>query len=68
MLGVMTLQYFCLYGCYFQVSGEIPCATPDNQSVRTTSGPLGPAERNVHSSPYIDPRHPGSQATEFEHL
>ncbi|KAJ6373109.1 hypothetical protein OIU76_027443 [Salix suchowensis] len=40
------------------VSGEIPCATPDNQSVRTTSGPLGPAERNVHSSPYIDPRHP----------
>ncbi|KAG6740353.1 hypothetical protein POTOM_055801 [Populus tomentosa] len=40
------------------VSGEIPCATPDNQSVRTTSGPLGPAERNVHSSPYIDPRQP----------
>nr|TKS11917.1 cellulose synthase family protein [Populus alba] len=40
------------------VSGEIPCATPDNQSVRTTSGPLGPAERNVNSSPYIDPRQP----------
>ncbi|KAH0989599.1 hypothetical protein GBA52_001082 [Prunus armeniaca] len=24
------------------MSGEIPCATPDNQSVRTTSGPLDP--------------------------
>ncbi|OMP01075.1 Cellulose synthase [Corchorus capsularis] len=40
------------------VSGEIPCATPDNQSVRTTSGPLGPSEKNVSSSPYIDPRQP----------
>uniref|UniRef100_A0A6N2L0N6 Cellulose synthase n=1 Tax=Salix viminalis TaxID=40686 RepID=A0A6N2L0N6_SALVM len=40
------------------VSGEIPCATPENQSVRTTSGPLGPAERNVNSSPYTDPRQP----------
>ncbi|KAJ6697869.1 CELLULOSE SYNTHASE [Salix purpurea] len=40
------------------VSGEIPCATPGNQSVRTTSGPLGPAERNVNSSPYTDPRQP----------
>ncbi|KAK4854366.1 hypothetical protein QYF36_022791 [Acer negundo] len=40
------------------VSGEIPCATPDNQSVRTTSGPLGPSDRNVQSSPYIDPRQP----------
>lgn len=27
-----------------QVSGEIPCATPDNQSVRTTSGPLDPRQ------------------------
>ncbi|KAK4769406.1 hypothetical protein SAY86_027556 [Trapa natans] len=26
------------------VSGEIPCATPDNQSVRTTSGPLDPRQ------------------------
>ncbi|GMJ07216.1 cellulose synthase 1, anisotropy1, CELLULOSE SYNTHASE 1, RADIALLY SWOLLEN 1 [Hibiscus trionum] len=40
------------------VSGEIPCATPDNLSVRTTSGPLGPSEKNVSSSPYIDPRQP----------
>ncbi|KAF2303860.1 hypothetical protein GH714_023914 [Hevea brasiliensis] len=40
------------------VSGEIPCATPDTQSVRTTSGPLGPPEKNVNSSPYIDPRQP----------
>jgi len=40
------------------MSGEIPCATPDTQSVRTTSGPLGPSEK-VHSLPYIDPRQPG---------
>ncbi|XP_021827640.1 cellulose synthase A catalytic subunit 1 [UDP-forming] [Prunus avium] len=26
------------------MSGEIPCATPDNQSVRTTSGPLDPRQ------------------------
>ncbi|XP_020213695.1 cellulose synthase A catalytic subunit 1 [UDP-forming] [Cajanus cajan] len=39
------------------VSGEIPCATPDTQSVRTTSGPLGPSEK-VHSLPYVDPRQP----------
>ncbi|KAF5726235.1 cellulose synthase A catalytic subunit 1 [Tripterygium wilfordii] len=38
------------------ISGEIP--THDNQSVRTTSGPLGTAERNGQSSPYIDPRQP----------
>lgn len=44
---------------YFQVSGEIPSATPDNQSVRTTSGPLGSAEKRVHSLPYIDPSLPG---------
>ncbi|KAG6772782.1 hypothetical protein POTOM_024202 [Populus tomentosa] len=50
------------------VSGEIPCATPDNQSVRTTSGPLGPAERNVNSSPYIDPRQPGLRAPQFINL
>jgi cellulose synthase A len=37
------------------MSGEIP--TPDNQSVRTTSGPLGPSEKS-HSLPYIDPRLP----------
>ena len=40
------------------MSGEIPCATPDTQSVRTTSGPLGPSDK-VHSLPYIDPRQPG---------
>lgn len=40
------------------VSGEIPSATPDNQSVRTTSGPLGPSDKHLHSLPYIDPRHP----------
>lgn len=45
------------------MSGEIPCVTPDNQSVRTTSGPLGPSEKNVHSLPYIDPRQPGRQVT-----
>lgn len=45
----------------FQVSSEIP--TPDTQSVRTTSGPLGPAERNINSSPYVDPRQPGIQVT-----
>ncbi|KAM7493032.1 hypothetical protein LguiB_027641 [Lonicera macranthoides] len=38
------------------VSGEIPSATPDNQSVRSTSGPLGPSDK--HSLPYIDPRQP----------
>ncbi|AEE86053.1 putative cellulose synthase (UDP-forming) chromatin regulator PHD family [Arabidopsis thaliana] len=38
------------------VSGEI--RTPDTQSVRTTSGPLGPSDRNAISSPYIDPRQP----------
>ncbi|GFS42706.1 cellulose synthase 1 [Actinidia rufa] len=40
------------------VSGEIPSATPDNLSVRTTSGPLGPGDKHVHSLPYIDPRQP----------
>ncbi|KAF5936317.1 hypothetical protein HYC85_027446 [Camellia sinensis] len=40
------------------VSGEIPSVTPDNQSVRTTSGPLGPGDKHVHSLPYIDPRQP----------
>ncbi|OIV96492.1 hypothetical protein TanjilG_07884 [Lupinus angustifolius] len=37
------------------MSGEIQ--TPDTQSVRTTSGPLGPSEK-LHSLPYIDPRQP----------
>ncbi|KAL6980187.1 Cellulose synthase A catalytic subunit 1 [UDP-forming] [Sarracenia purpurea var. burkii] len=40
------------------VSGKIPIATPDNQSPRTTSGPLGPSDKHVHSLPYIDPRQP----------
>lgn len=42
------------------MSGEIPCATPDTQSVRTTSGPLGPSEK-FHSVPYTDPRQPGKK-------
>ncbi|MED6203822.1 Cellulose synthase A catalytic subunit 1 [UDP-forming] [Stylosanthes scabra] len=37
------------------MSGEIP--TPDTQSVRTTSGPLGPSDK-VHSLAYTDPRQP----------
>lgn len=44
------------------MSGEIPSAISDNQSVRTTSGPLGPSEKHLHS-PYIDPKQPGSQVT-----
>uniref|UniRef100_A0A803MJQ5 Cellulose synthase n=1 Tax=Chenopodium quinoa TaxID=63459 RepID=A0A803MJQ5_CHEQI len=40
------------------VSGEIPSATPDNQSVRSTSGPIGPEKRGNHSLPYIDPSQP----------
>ncbi|KAG5562795.1 hypothetical protein RHGRI_005502 [Rhododendron griersonianum] len=40
------------------LSGEFPSATPDNQSVRSTSGPLGPGDRHIHSLPYIDPRQP----------
>lgn len=47
------------------MSGEIPCATPDNQSVRTTSGPLGPPEKHMHSHPYVDPRQPGIKELEF---
>ncbi|KAI3523145.1 hypothetical protein L1887_01202 [Cichorium endivia] len=38
-----------------QVSGEIPSATPDNLSIRSTSGPLGPGDKNGH---YMDPRQP----------
>ncbi|KAL9313296.1 hypothetical protein ACSQ67_018748 [Phaseolus vulgaris] len=49
------LTFSSLLNCL--ISGEIPCATPDTQSVRTTSGPLGPSEK-VHSLPYIDPRQP----------
>lgn len=41
-----------------QVSGEIPSITPDNLSVRSTSGPLGPGDKHAHSLPYIDPRQP----------
>ncbi|KVH99793.1 Cellulose synthase [Cynara cardunculus var. scolymus] len=40
------------------VSGEIPSATPDTLSIRSTSGPLGPGDKHVHSLPYIDPRQP----------
>ena len=56
----LAIDHLCsLIGQNFQVSGEIPCVTPDNQSVQT-SGPLGPSEKNVSSSPYIDPRQPGN--------
>ncbi|KAI3826000.1 hypothetical protein L1987_00039 [Smallanthus sonchifolius] len=41
-----------------QICGEIPSATPDNLSVRSTSGPLGPGDKPVHSLPYMDPRQP----------
>ncbi|XP_071696081.1 cellulose synthase A catalytic subunit 1 [UDP-forming]-like [Rutidosis leptorrhynchoides] len=41
-----------------QISGEIPSITPDNLSIRSTSGPLGPGDRHVHALPYIDPRQP----------
>ncbi|KAL2938892.1 Cellulose synthase A catalytic subunit 1 [UDP-forming] [Bienertia sinuspersici] len=40
------------------VSGEIPSATPDNQSVRSTSGPIGSEKRGNHTLPYIDPSQP----------
>lgn len=53
---VSVLNRFLTF-LYTQVSGEI--RTPDTQSVRTTSGPLGPSDRNAISSPYIDPRQPG---------
>ncbi|XP_042499125.1 cellulose synthase A catalytic subunit 1 [UDP-forming]-like, partial [Macadamia integrifolia] len=39
------------------VSGEIP-NTPDNQSVRTTSGPLGSGEKRGLSLSYVDPNQP----------
>ena len=42
------------------MSGEIPSATPDNLSVRSTSGPIGPEKRVNHSLPYIDPCQPGN--------
>ncbi|KAF8389093.1 hypothetical protein HHK36_025778 [Tetracentron sinense] len=40
------------------VSGEIPDATLDNLSVRTTSGPLGSGEKRGHSLSYVDPSQP----------
>nr|GMC47038.1 cellulose synthase A catalytic subunit 1 [UDP-forming]-like [Ipomoea batatas]GMC49418.1 cellulose synthase A catalytic subunit 1 [UDP-forming]-like [Ipomoea batatas]GMC53122.1 cellulose synthase A catalytic subunit 1 [UDP-forming]-like [Ipomoea batatas] len=46
------------------ISGEIPLsATPDTQSVRSMSGPLGPGDKHGHSLPYLDPRQPGIQFT-----
>lgn len=42
------------------MSGDIPCATSDTQSVQTTSGPLGQSE-NVHSRAYVDPKQPGTE-------
>lgn len=44
------------------MSGEIPCATPDTQSVQATSGPSGPSKK-VHSLPYTDPKQPGMELT-----
>ncbi|KAL4276377.1 hypothetical protein AHAS_Ahas20G0201100 [Arachis hypogaea] len=40
---------------FVQISSET--TTPDTQSTRTTSGPLGPSDK-VHSLPYVDPRQP----------
>ncbi|KEH33342.1 BZIP transcription factor [Medicago truncatula] len=45
------------------MSGDIPCATSDTQSVQTTSGPLGQSE-NVHSRAYVDPKQPGLESDE----
>ncbi|MBA0638563.1 hypothetical protein Godav_025323 [Gossypium davidsonii] len=52
----LSVSSFSTLSSIYLVSGEI--ATPDNRSVRTTSGPLGPSEKNVSSSPYVDPRQP----------
>ncbi|KAK9682663.1 hypothetical protein RND81_10G087900 [Saponaria officinalis] len=40
------------------ISGEMPSATPDIQSVRSASGSLAPEKRTNDSLPYIDPRQP----------
>ncbi|KAL9233881.1 hypothetical protein vseg_008817 [Gypsophila vaccaria] len=40
------------------VSGEMPGATPDIQSVRSSSGRLGPEKRGNNALPYIDPHQP----------
>ncbi|TKY46705.1 Cellulose synthase A catalytic subunit 1 of UDP-forming [Spatholobus suberectus] len=45
------------------MSGEIPCATSDAQSMQTTSGPMGQSE-NLHSLPYVDPKQPGPESDE----
>ncbi|KAL2322418.1 hypothetical protein Fmac_026797 [Flemingia macrophylla] len=45
------------------MSGEIPCATSDSQSMQTASGPLGQSEK-VHSLPYADPKQPGPESDE----
>nr|APU87550.1 CesA1 [Plantago cunninghamii] len=39
------------------VSGDIPSSIQDTNSIRSTSGPLGPGDR-VHALPYVDPRQP----------
>jgi len=41
-----------------QVSGEIPDASPDCQSIRS-SGPLGYGEKRTHSLSSVDPSLPG---------
>ncbi|XP_027343073.1 cellulose synthase A catalytic subunit 1 [UDP-forming]-like [Abrus precatorius] len=45
------------------MSGEIPCATSDTQSVQTRSGPLGQSGK-VHSLPYVDQKQPGLESDE----
>ncbi|KAK7386991.1 hypothetical protein VNO78_27419 [Psophocarpus tetragonolobus] len=45
------------------MSGEIPCATSDAQSMQTTSCPMGQSE-NIHSLPYADPKQPGLESDE----
>lgn len=40
------------------MSGEIPCATSDAQSMQTTSGAMGQSGK-VHSLPYVHPKQPG---------
>ncbi|XP_020222154.1 cellulose synthase A catalytic subunit 1 [UDP-forming] isoform X2 [Cajanus cajan] len=45
------------------VSGEIPCAASEAQSMQTTSGPMGQSEK-AHSLPYADPKQLGPESDE----
>lgn len=64
VLGASLCINILIVSFYVQMSGEIPGATSDTQSVQTTSGPLGQSE-NVHSRPYIDPKQPGMELACF---